>query len=92
MTKHEFTVAMTCDGCKKAVNAVLTKTPGKRSFTQNPLSSPFNWFIINFLILGVEKVEIDVPSQTVVVEGTATQEQLLAAIQKTGTTNNLLWK
>jgi len=60
MTKHEFTVAMTCDGCKKSVNSVLTKTPG------------------------VEKVDINLQTQSVVVEGTATQEELLKAIQKTG--------
>jgi len=51
---------MTCDGCKKSVNAVLTKTPG------------------------VEKVDINLQTQTVVVEGTANQDDLLKAIQKTG--------
>jgi len=60
MTRHEFTVQMTCEGCKKSVNAVLTKTPG------------------------VEKVDIDLAAQTVVVEGTATQEECLKSIQKTG--------
>jgi len=28
MTKYEFNVDMHCEGCKKAVNAVLTKVPG----------------------------------------------------------------
>jgi copper chaperone CopZ len=33
---------------------------------------------------GVEKVDIDLAKQLVVVEGTATQDDVLKAIQKTG--------
>jgi len=33
---------------------------------------------------GVEKFDINLEKQLVVVEGTATQEQILSAIQKTG--------
>jgi len=28
MTKYEFNVAMTCNGCANAVRGVLSKTPG----------------------------------------------------------------
>lgn len=37
---------------------------------------------------GVEKIDISVEKQLVVVEGSATQEQILQAIQKTGKSVN----
>jgi len=60
MMRYEYNVTMTCDGCKRAVNALVSKVPG------------------------VEKLEIDLPNQLVVVEGTAKQEEIESAIKKTG--------
>jgi len=57
---REYTVEMTCGGCSKAVNGVLTRTAG------------------------VSKVDIDLPTKKVVVEGTASQESIEGALKKTG--------
>ncbi len=57
---------MTCDGCARAVRAVLGKTEG------------------------VEKVDIDVPAQKVVVTGRAPADVLLEAIRKTGKATTLV--
>ena len=55
-----WNVALSCDGCSRAVSSVLMKTPG------------------------VESVTCYVATKTVQVTGTASEEVVLAAIQKTG--------
>jgi len=62
----KYSVAMTCGGCERAVNSVLTKT------------------------VGVSKVSIDLPRKEVVVEGTATRDEVEAALKKTGKAYQLI--
>ena len=61
---------MTCEGCANAVRGSLNKLPGLKLFL--------------FTLIGIEKIEIDLPKKIVVVEGSATKEEILQAIKKTG--------
>jgi len=56
----EWNVAITCQGCVRAVTAVVGKTPG------------------------VESVQCDVENRRVTVVGTAGEEQIAAALARTG--------
>lgn len=47
-------------------------------------SDTFLIMYLNFIVLGVSTVNIDLPSQTVVVESTTDAQTLLDAINKTG--------
>ncbi len=62
---------MTCGGCSKAVNAILSKTEGN-----------INCYFI--VIKGVSNIQIDLATQLVTVESTIPAEDVLKAIQKTG--------
>jgi copper chaperone CopZ len=63
---------MTCGGCSKAVNAVLSKTEGSQFVN------------IRLKFTGVSNIQIDLAQQLVTVESTIPAEDVLKAIQKTG--------
>ncbi|MEQ2216166.1 ATX1 antioxidant protein 1, partial [Xenoophorus captivus] len=43
MTKHEFEVAMTCEGCSGAVTRILNKLGGKTDIPSGFFSSVFTF-------------------------------------------------
>ncbi|PSN49389.1 Copper transport protein ATOX1 [Blattella germanica] len=75
---HEFKVAMTCNGCSSAVERVLGKLKGL--------------YVLNDLMecQGVEKVDISLDDQSVLVTSTLSAEQLLETIKKTGKTTSYI--
>lgn len=44
----------------------------------------FFWIFVILRLIGIEKVECDVPSKLVTVTGTATDDVIKAGIEKTG--------
>eukprot|EP01097_Dermamoeba_algensis_P005663 TRINITY_DN358_c0_g1_i4.p1 TRINITY_DN358_c0_g1~~TRINITY_DN358_c0_g1_i4.p1 ORF type:complete len:103 (-),score=30.83 TRINITY_DN358_c0_g1_i4:134-442(-) len=78
MTKTEFKVDMTCGGCANAVKGVLKKVNGKCS------AFPVFVCVETVSFGGIESLEVDWPTKKVVVTGSASKDELLAALQKTG--------
>lgn len=75
--KYNYTVAMPCDACRKAIDKVLTRMDGIKR-----VCAAYN--------VGVIEITIDLATQSVLVEANADQgatfEAVKEKIQKTGRT------
>jgi len=71
---------MHCAGCQRVVNACLTKTAGSSPVLPSLLALP----LVIMISIGVQKVDIDLEKKRVVVEGTATDATVEAALVKAG--------
>lgn len=86
-------VGMSCQGCVGAVERVLKKMPGTSGSvpcvqeSQAPFSRLFFVHTVcyeNAPVAGVESVDIDLPSQKVLVKGDVTPEAVVQQVSKTG--------
>lgn len=91
---------MTCGGCERAVRGVLKSVQGRFFFRFFFLKIPIIFIRLHsrflspdrtrfasrliFFFSGIEKVDVDLATKRVVVTGSATAEEILAAIKKTG--------
>lgn len=81
---------MTCQGCVGAVDRVLKKMPGthaaaSRQHLSNLLFKQALQTIFKLsLPVGVQSVDIDLPSQKVLVKGDVTPEAVVQQVSKTG--------
>ena len=64
---------MDCQGCVKAIRNALSKVDGISFYLHSNITKK-----------GVTNVDINLEKQLVIVNGTATSETLLQALQKTG--------
>ena len=76
---HEFNVTMTCSACSAAVERVLGRKQGDNLYESRDIANT-NWFTI----LEVQKIDIDMEKQKVYVTSSLSDEDLLAALKKTG--------
>lgn len=94
---------MTCQGCAKAVTAMLKKVEGTCATWMSQMllsyrrfcmieSAPASdtLFLPSARFLGVQDIQCDVDKKVVTVTGTATTNDMLAAIQKTGKAASLV--
>ena len=73
---------MTCSGCSNAVNKALTRLEGKMIACFSVRKGFKFWH----LVIGIEKIDISLEKQEVVVDTELPRETVLAAIKKTGKT------
>ena len=90
--QYEFQVAMTCEGCAKAVRTLVSKVPGMlfACTLASRCRGGAEDLTFFWVQLGVEEVNIDVAKKQVLVKGTASSDDLLAAIKKTGKETTLV--